>query len=1150
MKKIYFIVLFSILSTALFAQTNNDNKSILWEIKGNGLSKPSYLFGTIHITNKDVFNFPDSVFAKIAKCDVTAFEINLDSSSADVIAIIEKKAKRKLLNDFFDNEEIETLKQNLDKQNIKIDNIEKKSPYEILNSIQQKRKKTKNMDVFLDAYLFKKAKFMNKSIFGLETAKDQMSIFENIKKDELKDIIETSIDSTLINQIKDYDDMVQMYINQDIEGLYNYIHKQKSKNWEDALLSKRNVKMDIKIDSLIKKSSAFICVGSAHLAGELGLIKLLKQRGYEVTPLKSPKTGYYKQFLPDEKVDNWTMYTDSVQGFRVKLPSKPSTININGVDAMSFMDISTNHFYMIVSTPNTSSPEEYAKTFIERASDKGEILNKKTFKFKNYPAFEATLKNKQGNYITRSILVGKKAYTLMIGCNVEPNKDYANRFFESISFIDSKKYNYKEYTNDTAAFKINVLSNIKMTENETSNGMIYRTFTSADENIAGIISVTYIDYEKGYYFPSTELLYDQVSKNLFESSGFTVISAIDTLVENYASKDFFIKTDHNKKGIFRYILRGNRLYILALEYSNTTNENEISTIINSFKFTPFLKPTLVKYTSAKKEFELLAPHDMEQIIEDSLAQNYNFNYQEHYVHKGGLKTNNNWIEINKYQFGNYEYLKTESDLQKYLKEYAVAEEDSLIDSAIVSSKSIKYFKFNSIFKKNKTIQKLIRAYVSGKDFYIIASIKYLNEKNDSSSTQMLNSFKILKSDKSFDILSNKKTKLLSDLKSKNDSIFTQAHDNIKKYPFEKSDISELEKASLIQYLDDTSEFHPTQIEIINTIYSLKDSSEIVNYIKSKFNSYPDSGQIRANALANLANFKSKESIQLWNELIANFRFAKNSKLYSYSLTGALAYDSIPEIKHILPTISKHIDNEKSKSIFYRISENGLTNKIISHEDIAHLKDKIIKEAQNEYIKISNSYQDTLQYYSETFYDAMSILNKLPKSADVIHLNKKIIEDTISYNKLSAFRYLIDNKEVFDKKHLDLFLKDPINRIDLYDELNNINRLDAFPVTLKKQKYFAEGDLLKIVNYDGESTATLTFVEEKKINIGQEKKRVFIYKVNFSEDESESLFGMAGPYALTDKELSTHGEFTNFSNDTFDTLSIDEHINKMLYSSEY
>ena len=29
-------------------------------------------------------------------------------------------------------------------------------------------------------------------------------------------------------------------------------------------------------------------------------------------------------------------------------------------------------------------------------------------------------------------------------------------------------------------------------------------------------------------------------------------------------------------------------------------------------------------------------------------------------------------------------------------------------------------------------------------------------------------------------------------------------------------------------------------------------------------------------------------------------------------------------------------------------------------------------------------------------------------------------------------------------------------IDLYDELNNINRLDAFPVTLKKQKYFLWG----------------------------------------------------------------------------------------------
>jgi hypothetical protein len=260
------------------------------------------------------------------------------------------------------------------------------------------------------------------------------------------------------------------------------------------------------------------------------------------------------------------------------------------------------------------------------------------------------------------------------------------------------------------------------------------------------------------------------------------------------------------------------------------------------------------------------------------------------------------------------------------------------------------------------------------------------------------------------------------------------------------------KATIASYIDDSSEYHATKIDLLNTIYSLTDSNEIVNYIKTKYNSYPDSGQIRANAISYLANHKTKESISLWNELVANFRFAKNSTLNAYSLTGALGYDSIPEIKQLLPTITKHIDNEVSKPVFYRISDNALANKIISHNDIAHLKQTIIKEAQSEYSKIAKPQVDSIPYYSETFYDAMSILNRLPKSAEVIHLNKTILADTISYNKLSAFKYLIDNKETFDKKHLDVFLKEPTNKVDLYDELAKINRLDAFPVAFKKQNY--------------------------------------------------------------------------------------------------
>ena len=47
----------------------------------------------------------------------------------------------------------------------------------------------------------------------------------------------------------------------------------------------RNEKWIATIPSIIKDKSTLIAVGSAHLAGEKGLINLLKAKGYKVTPV-------------------------------------------------------------------------------------------------------------------------------------------------------------------------------------------------------------------------------------------------------------------------------------------------------------------------------------------------------------------------------------------------------------------------------------------------------------------------------------------------------------------------------------------------------------------------------------------------------------------------------------------------------------------------------------------------------------------------------------------------------------------------------------------------------------------------------------------------------------------------------------------------
>ncbi len=50
--------------------------ALLWEITGNGLKKPSYLFGTMHVSNKMVFHLSDSFYMGIKNSDVVALELD------------------------------------------------------------------------------------------------------------------------------------------------------------------------------------------------------------------------------------------------------------------------------------------------------------------------------------------------------------------------------------------------------------------------------------------------------------------------------------------------------------------------------------------------------------------------------------------------------------------------------------------------------------------------------------------------------------------------------------------------------------------------------------------------------------------------------------------------------------------------------------------------------------------------------------------------------------------------------------------------------------------------------------------------------------------------------------------------------------------
>ncbi|MCB0502962.1 MAG: TraB/GumN family protein [Bacteroidetes bacterium] len=79
-KNLFLLLFFTHFSTVAQTDTvERTNYTLLWEITSSWQEQPSYLFGTMHVENKEAFRFSDSVLIVFDKVDAVALELNLDT---------------------------------------------------------------------------------------------------------------------------------------------------------------------------------------------------------------------------------------------------------------------------------------------------------------------------------------------------------------------------------------------------------------------------------------------------------------------------------------------------------------------------------------------------------------------------------------------------------------------------------------------------------------------------------------------------------------------------------------------------------------------------------------------------------------------------------------------------------------------------------------------------------------------------------------------------------------------------------------------------------------------------------------------------------------------------------------------------------------
>ena len=280
-------------ATLGFSQTPNRHQtpnSLLWRISGKGLSRPSYLFGTMHIICADDAALSDSLKAVIAACDEVYFEINL-SDMSDMMKAIQYRymADSKRLSDLLKPDEYARVKDYFTKHSsmVPFGMLERFKPLLISGLIEEQGLGCQTTDG-MELRIMKELKASNKPVNGLETAAFQAGLFDSIPYEEQAKELVKDIDSADENK-KVTQELADLYTRQDLDGIEQLSDKDDSgmSGYMDLLLYDRNRKWARELKKLLPGRSLLVAVGAAHLPGKEGVIELLRKEGYTVEPVKN-----------------------------------------------------------------------------------------------------------------------------------------------------------------------------------------------------------------------------------------------------------------------------------------------------------------------------------------------------------------------------------------------------------------------------------------------------------------------------------------------------------------------------------------------------------------------------------------------------------------------------------------------------------------------------------------------------------------------------------------------------------------------------------------------------------------------------------------------------------------------------------------------
>lgn len=286
-----FLVLTKRVYEAVLQDTGKASKGLMWKISGG--KNQVYVLGSVHIADIGVYPLSRGIEEAFRDSDSLAVEANI-VQDMEGIAYMQEKSVYADENTLEKNVSPETYKLLKDKmEKMGISKYEKLKPWYAAMLLQNLSLVGSSYDASLgiDVHFLSKAA-ENKNIIEIEGIKFQVDLFDGFSPKLQEQFLLSTLKEDAGDSSKEtIDDIVSAWKAGDaseIEKLLKAMEadeSEASREFNDKLLHERNKNMTEKVTSYLEDESGkttMVVVGAAHLLGDTGIIKSLKDKGYTV----------------------------------------------------------------------------------------------------------------------------------------------------------------------------------------------------------------------------------------------------------------------------------------------------------------------------------------------------------------------------------------------------------------------------------------------------------------------------------------------------------------------------------------------------------------------------------------------------------------------------------------------------------------------------------------------------------------------------------------------------------------------------------------------------------------------------------------------------------------------------------------------------